>query len=91
MKDSLTIGYLVEAVGEHMELAWVAGQAGSERRLVSATGSEAGENLVGPLNFIHPNRVQLIGRAELDYLAGSTAAQTAMAENYVGLPFEPSS
>lgn len=25
--------------------------------------------------------------AELDYLAGSTAAQTAMAENYVGLPF----
>ena len=27
--------------------------------------------------------------AELDYLAGSTAARTAMAENYVGLPFEP--
>jgi p-hydroxybenzoate 3-monooxygenase len=27
--------------------------------------------------------------AELDYIAGSTAAMTAMAENYVGLPFEP--
>jgi len=27
--------------------------------------------------------------AELDYMAGSTAAKTAMAENYVGLPFEP--
>ncbi len=26
--------------------------------------------------------------AELDYLAGSVAAKTAMAENYVGLPFE---
>jgi p-hydroxybenzoate 3-monooxygenase len=26
--------------------------------------------------------------AELDYLAGSTAAKTVMAENYVGLPFE---
>jgi p-hydroxybenzoate 3-monooxygenase len=26
-------------------------------------------------------------RAELDYLAGSRAAQTALAENYVGLPF----
>jgi p-hydroxybenzoate 3-monooxygenase len=34
-----------------------------------------------PLN----RRLQL---AELDYLAGSTAARTAMAENYVGLPFE---
>jgi p-hydroxybenzoate 3-monooxygenase len=27
--------------------------------------------------------------AELDYLAGSTAARTVIAENYVGLPFEP--
>ena len=25
--------------------------------------------------------------AELDYLASSTAAQTALAENYVGLPY----
>jgi p-hydroxybenzoate 3-monooxygenase len=30
-------------------------------------------------------RLQL---AELDYLANSEAARTAMAENYVGLPFE---
>jgi p-hydroxybenzoate 3-monooxygenase len=27
--------------------------------------------------------------AELDYLAGSQAARTSLAENYVGLPFEP--
>ena len=26
-------------------------------------------------------------RAELDYLASSRAAQTVLAENYVGLPF----
>jgi p-hydroxybenzoate 3-monooxygenase len=31
------------------------------------------------------NRLQL---AELDYLASSRAAMTALAENYVGLPFE---
>ncbi len=30
-------------------------------------------------------RIQL---AELDYIAGSTAAQTVISENYVGLPFE---
>jgi p-hydroxybenzoate 3-monooxygenase len=35
-----------------------------------------------PLN----SRLQV---AELDYLSGSRAAQTAMAENYVGLPLEP--
>ena len=31
---------------------------------------------------------QKLQRAELDYLVGSAAASTAMAENYVGLPFE---
>ena len=31
---------------------------------------------------------QKLQRAELDYLIGSRAASTAMAENYVGLPFE---
>jgi p-hydroxybenzoate 3-monooxygenase len=31
---------------------------------------------------------QKLQRAELDYLVGSRAASTAMAENYVGLPFE---
>lgn len=38
-------------------------------------------------NFNDPigRRLQL---AELDFLANSTAARTAMAENYVGLPFE---
>ena len=35
----------------------------------------------GPLR----SRLQL---AELDYLASSRAASTALAENYVGLPFE---
>jgi len=32
---------------------------------------------------------QKLQRAELDYLVGSRAASTALAENYVGLPFEP--
>jgi p-hydroxybenzoate 3-monooxygenase len=31
---------------------------------------------------------QKLQRAELEYLVGSTAASTALAENYVGLPFE---
>jgi p-hydroxybenzoate 3-monooxygenase len=29
-----------------------------------------------------------VQRAELDYVTGSRAAMTALAENYVGLPFE---
>jgi p-hydroxybenzoate 3-monooxygenase len=30
-----------------------------------------------------------IQRAEFDYLMGSTAGKTTIAENYVGLPFDP--
>ena len=33
---------------------------------------------------------QRLQQAELDYLVNSEAASTALAENYVGLPFEPS-
>jgi p-hydroxybenzoate 3-monooxygenase len=33
----------------------------------------------------YDDRIQL---AELDYVTGSRAAQQALAENYVGLPFE---
>ncbi|HEV7913142.1 MAG TPA: 4-hydroxybenzoate 3-monooxygenase, partial [Albitalea sp.] len=32
---------------------------------------------------------QKMQMAELDYLVGSTAASTVLAENYVGLPLEP--
>jgi p-hydroxybenzoate 3-monooxygenase len=41
------------------------------------------------LHRLHPEESfeAQMQRAELDYLAGSRAAQTALAENYVGLPF----
>ena len=37
-----------------------------------------------PANSPYDNRRQL---AELDYVTGSRAAATALAENYTGLPF----
>jgi p-hydroxybenzoate 3-monooxygenase len=39
-----------------------------------------------PAHSTFDRQVQL---AELDYVAGSRAAQTTIAENYVGLPYEP--
>jgi p-hydroxybenzoate 3-monooxygenase len=38
--------------------------------------------------FVDDPLGQRLQLAELDYLTGSEAAKTAMAENYVGLPFE---
>jgi len=68
IESAHTTGYLIAAVSERMDLVWVAGKAGASRPL--ATPSEADLNVVGPLNFIHPNRVQLIGTTEIAYLNG---------------------
>ena len=62
-----TIGSLIEAVESRLELRWIAGVEGTERTL-SDPDDKAEHALVGPLNFIHPNRIQLIGPAELTYL-----------------------
>ena len=49
----------------------------------------AGGVIMGPSAIAAPGQIgQRLQRAELDYLVSSRAAATALAENYVGLPFE---
>ena len=49
---------------------WLAGSGASERRFDERAVREAssGADLVGYLNYIHPNRVQVIGAREVAYL-----------------------
>jgi HPr kinase/phosphorylase len=61
---------LYNALREQLGLRWVAGRGGSENSLVGSFPEAAGQGMAGPLNIIHPNRVQLLGRAELEYLDG---------------------
>ena len=65
-----SLDFLLSAVGERIALSWIAGKKGAARRLDAAVEPASHQNLVGPLNFIHPNRVQLIGHSELGYLDG---------------------
>ena len=54
-----------------LALSWLAGRAGGDRTLDDGTGdAESGRVAwVGHLNLIHPFRIQVLGRLELDYLA----------------------
>ena len=64
----LTASDLFQAQSEKLKLTWVAGRAGKARLLEPTTAKFPGMALVGHLNFVHPNRIQVIGEAELSYL-----------------------
>lgn len=50
---------------ELLRLTWVTGQLGGHRH-ISGPSFESSD-LVGHLNLIHPNRIQVLGQAEIDY------------------------
>jgi HPr kinase/phosphorylase len=53
---------------------WIAGHAHPERRFDEAAvrSAQSAADLVGYLNYIHPYRVQLVGRREVAYLQDSS-------------------
>jgi HPr kinase/phosphorylase len=64
----LTVENLFQNQGEELKLRWIAGRDGAERLLEPITAKYPGMALVGHLNFVHPNRVQVLGDGEIDYL-----------------------
>lgn len=69
MGDTPTTATLFERYGKRLGLNWITGEEGGHRPL-EVTDETPGSALVGHLNVIHPNRLQIIGPVELDYLNG---------------------
>ncbi|KAF0814608.1 HPr kinase/phosphorylase [Andreprevotia sp. IGB-42] len=67
----ITVRQLFIDNAEKLRLTWVAGQSGANN-LLSNDASEQKPilALVGHLNFIHPNRIQVLGIAETKYFLG---------------------
>jgi len=61
---------LFEAHRESLRWEWLAGHAHPERRFdeVAIRDAQSAADLVGYLNYIHPYRVQIVGRREVAYL-----------------------
>lgn len=76
-ESHVTVEALFRDMAEQLGLAWVAGRDGGQRTLSSETIQKPTLALIGHLNFIHPNRVQVLGCAEMDYLRGQSAAGLA--------------
>ena len=80
---TVSIDALFRDIAEQFELQWVAGLNGGKRHLSSETIQKPSLALIGHLNFVHPNRVQVLGCAEMDYLRGLGANALSDAINHL--------
>jgi HPr kinase/phosphorylase len=67
MEGTATVNTLYQRYQQRLALNWLCGQAG-EQRLLSCSNNTRGKSLIGHLNIIHPNRIQILGELERDYL-----------------------
>ncbi|GAB2670607.1 HPr(Ser) kinase/phosphatase [Arenimonas aestuarii] len=73
MTDRLSARELFDELGDRLEMRWLSGQRGSERLIERGEHLSRRPSLAGYLNVIHPNKVQIIGSAELAWLDGLDA------------------
>lgn len=64
----ISVAQLYKDTRSSLKLKWMAGLDGGTNQLTSETVSKPSLALIGHLNFVHPNRVQVLGCAEMDYL-----------------------
>jgi HPr kinase/phosphorylase len=75
MTDRLRANELFEELRERLDLRWLGPQRGGERVIERGEHLSRRPSLAGYLNVIHPNKVQIIGAAELAWLDGLDARQ----------------
>ncbi len=79
MPRSTLVSDLFDALQERLQLTWLGGETGASRPLLQEGADPSTGIIAGPLNYIHPNRVQVIGAAEDAYLGGLSADARAQA------------
>jgi len=81
--DRLSARQLYDSVHERMALRWVSGMRGESRVLEQAATTTRRPSLIGYLNVIYPNKIQIIGTEELNYLDGLESRQRWEAINKI--------
>ena len=92
MEHQLTAADVYERYQDQLALTWLAGRAGRDRplrpQLQDTRGSTVLGALVGHMNLRSPSRVQVLGAAELRYLArlGRTEFDDALEQLFINEP-----
>jgi HPr kinase/phosphorylase len=64
----ISVAQLFEDNRDKLRLAWVAGRDGGVKELDPGNLKDSHEGLIGHLNFIHPNWIQVLARPEINHL-----------------------
>ncbi len=68
MSFDASVGTLFENLQSKLDLHWAGGHTGHSRSIKNPDSEAERTALVGHLNLIHPNRVQVLGQVEIQYL-----------------------
>lgn len=71
----VSIARLFDDTREKLRLTWVAGRDGGDKGLDSELTKDSSKGLVGHLNFIHPNLIQVLGQSEVSHLESMDPAE----------------
>lgn len=76
----ISIARLFEDNKSRLQLQWYATDRGAAKTLDSELIKDSSKGLIGHLNFIHPNLIQVLGVSEIQHLEGldSVACKTAL-------------
>jgi HPr kinase/phosphorylase len=66
----VSIARLFDDNRDKLKLEWIAGRNGGAKELNSELTKDSSKGLIGHLNFIHPNLIQVLGGSEAAYLNG---------------------
>jgi HPr kinase/phosphorylase len=75
----IRVANLYQALQTRLQLTLCAGEAGLQRTLLDDALDAERDTIVGSLTYIHPNRIQLIGRSEQTYLQQLTRDKRSQA------------
>lgn len=83
---SVTVADLFSVYSEELGLSWITGRPGESREVAHSTAEPA--DLVGHLNLIHPNRIHVLGKPELEFFERHDPArqQAILADLIAGHP-----
>ena len=64
----ISITQLFEENRKKLGLTWKSGKEDGDKQLIDETVSQTNQGVIGHLNFIHPNWIQVLSKDEADYL-----------------------